>query len=141
MCGARPSHGEEADLAGERVRLILNRLADLARNRSRAYDSEGQSEMGGERGCNRAGHFHCRAVWHRRVTPKSIQQPQLPFGARSTEFRNETRRECLNHFVILSARHLRKTLAKYFYYYHRSRPHVVSAWQAMSYSSAGSHHW
>ena len=34
------------------------------------------------------------------------------------------RRECLNHFVILSARHLRKTLTKYFDYYHRSRPHL-----------------
>jgi hypothetical protein len=67
---ARPSHGEEADVVGERVRLILNCLADLARNRSSAYDSEVRSEMGGERGCNRAGHFHCRAVWHRRVTPK-----------------------------------------------------------------------
>src|SRR5262249_51818574 len=77
--GARPSHGEEADVAGERVRLILNRLADLARNRSSAYDSAGQSEMGGERGCNRAGHFHCRAVWHRRVTPKSIEHPQWPW--------------------------------------------------------------
>ena len=74
---------------GERVRLILNRLADLARNRSSAYDSEGQSEMGGERGCNRAGHFHSRAVWHRRVTPKSIEQPPMAVGARSTEFRNE----------------------------------------------------
>jgi hypothetical protein len=40
--------------------------------------SEGQNEMGGERGCNRAGHFHCRAVWHRRVTPKSIEQHQWP---------------------------------------------------------------
>jgi transposase-like protein len=90
-CGARPSHGEEADVAGERVRLILNGWADLARNRSRAYDSEGQSEMGGERGCNRAGHFHCQAVWHRRLTPKSIEQPPMAVGARSTEFRNEAR--------------------------------------------------
>src|SRR5262249_32766902 len=40
----------------------------LQKNRSRAYDSEGQGEMGDETGCNRAGHFHCRAVWHRRVT-------------------------------------------------------------------------
>src|SRR6516164_6039390 len=87
---ARPSHGEEADVAGERVRLILNRLADLARDRSREYDSEGQSELGGQRGCNRPGHFHGRAVWHRRVTPKSIEQPHSPSAARSTEFRNET---------------------------------------------------
>jgi len=35
------------------------------------------------------------------------------------------RRECLNHFVILSAWHLRKTLTKYFDYYHRFRPHLA----------------
>src|SRR5262245_57390554 len=46
--------------------------------------------MGGEGGCNRAGHFHCRAVWYRRVTPKSIEQPPIAVGACSTEFRNET---------------------------------------------------
>jgi putative transposase len=35
------------------------------------------------------------------------------------------RRECLNHFVILTARHLKRTLAAYFRYYHRSRPHLA----------------
>src|SRR5215472_10926497 len=35
------------------------------------------------------------------------------------------RRECLNHFVILNARHLKRTLAAYFRYYHRSRPHLA----------------
>jgi integrase-like protein len=35
------------------------------------------------------------------------------------------RRECLNHFIILNARHLKKTLAAYFRYYHRSRPHLA----------------
>ena len=34
------------------------------------------------------------------------------------------RRECLNHFVILNTRHLKRTLAAYFRYYHRSRPHL-----------------
>src|SRR5262249_970781 len=47
--------------------------------------------MGSEGGCNRAGHFHCRAVWHCRVTPKSIEQPQSPSAHVQTEFRNETR--------------------------------------------------
>jgi hypothetical protein len=46
--------------------------------------------MGGERGCNRAGHFYCRAVWYRGVTPKSIKQHPIAVGAFSTEFRNET---------------------------------------------------
>ena len=34
------------------------------------------------------------------------------------------RRECLNHFVILNAKHLKTTLARYFDYYHGSRPHL-----------------
>ena len=36
------------------------------------------------------------------------------------------RRECLNHFVILNARHLQRTLALYFRYYHTSRTHLGS---------------
>jgi Integrase core domain len=39
------------------------------------------------------------------------------------------RRECLNHFVILNARHLRRTLASYFAYYHGSRTHLGLAKQ------------
>src|SRR5215831_17925982 len=34
------------------------------------------------------------------------------------------RRECLNHFVILNAKHLKRTLARYFAYYHESRTHL-----------------
>ena len=34
------------------------------------------------------------------------------------------RRECLNHFVILSAKHLKRTLSSYFRYYHQSRTHL-----------------
>jgi transposase InsO family protein len=34
------------------------------------------------------------------------------------------RRDCLNHFVILNARHLKRALASYFGYYHRSRTHL-----------------
>ena len=34
------------------------------------------------------------------------------------------RRDCLNHFVILNARHLKRILASYFVYYHRSRTHL-----------------
>jgi transposase InsO family protein len=34
------------------------------------------------------------------------------------------RRECLNHFLILNARHLKRTLAAYFRYYHGSRTHL-----------------
>src|SRR4051812_10913910 len=35
------------------------------------------------------------------------------------------RRECLNHFIILNAKHLKRTLAQYFDYYHRARPHLA----------------
>jgi len=31
------------------------------------------------------------------------------------------RRECLNHSIVLNARHLKRTLAAHFHYYHRSR--------------------
>jgi transposase InsO family protein len=34
------------------------------------------------------------------------------------------RRDCLNHFVILNARHLKRALAWYFGYYHESRTHL-----------------
>jgi putative transposase len=34
------------------------------------------------------------------------------------------RRECLNHYVILNARHLKRTLSSYFRYYHQSRTHL-----------------
>jgi putative transposase len=34
------------------------------------------------------------------------------------------RRECLNHMVVLSARHLKKSLVAYFRYYHESRVHL-----------------
>jgi transposase InsO family protein len=35
------------------------------------------------------------------------------------------RRECLNHFVILSAKHLKRTLRRYFDYDHDSRTHLA----------------
>ena len=34
------------------------------------------------------------------------------------------RRDCLNHFVILNARHLKRIQASYFVYYHGSRTHL-----------------
>ena len=35
------------------------------------------------------------------------------------------RRECLDHVVVLSQRHLRRLLKSYFTYYHRSRTHLA----------------
>jgi len=34
------------------------------------------------------------------------------------------RRECLNHYIILNARHLKRTLSSYFRYYHLTRTHL-----------------
>jgi putative transposase len=34
------------------------------------------------------------------------------------------RRECLNHYIILNARHLKRTLSSYSRYYHQSRTHL-----------------
>ena len=33
------------------------------------------------------------------------------------------RRECLDHALVLHARHLHRVLSDYFQYYHRHRPH------------------
>jgi putative transposase len=46
---------------------------------------------------------------------------QNPYGERLI---GSIRRDCLNHFVILNARHLKRTLASYFAYYHESRTHL-----------------
>jgi hypothetical protein len=34
------------------------------------------------------------------------------------------RRDCLDHFIIFNARHLKRTLSSYFTYYHGSRTHL-----------------
>src|SRR4029453_4683945 len=46
---------------------------------------------------------------------------QNPYAERLT---GSIRRECLNHYVIVNARHLKRTLAGYFRYYHDSRTHL-----------------
>jgi transposase InsO family protein len=50
------------------------------------------------------------------------------------------RRECLNHFVILNASHLKRSLTSYLRYYHESRTHLALDKQcpfSRSVSSAG----
>jgi transposase InsO family protein len=55
-----------------------------------------------------------------------LTAPQSPWqNAYAERLIGSIRRECLNHFVILNGRHLKRTLAAYFNYYHRSRPHLA----------------
>jgi hypothetical protein len=44
------------------------------------------------------------------------------------------RRDCLDHLVILNARHLKRTLSSYFAYYHGSRTFSFRTRQAMSHA-------
>ncbi len=46
---------------------------------------------------------------------------QNPFAERLI---GSIRRECLDHVLVLSERHLRRTLTRYFGYYHRARTHL-----------------
>jgi len=47
---------------------------------------------------------------------------QNPFVER---FIGSIRRECLDHVLVLSERHLRCLLTRYFVYYHRARTHLA----------------
>lgn len=65
----------------------------------------------------------------RRLQTLGIQEvltaPQSPWqNAYAERLIGSIRRECLNHFLVLNARHLKRTLGHYFRYYHRSRTHL-----------------
>jgi transposase InsO family protein len=62
----------------------------------------------------------------RRLESPGIEEvPQSPWqNGYAERLIGSIRQECLNHFVILNARHLKKTLGAYFRYYHRSRTHL-----------------
>src|SRR3989442_15214605 len=47
---------------------------------------------------------------------------QNPFAERLID---SIRRECLNPVLVLGESHLRRTLARYFSYYHRARTHLA----------------
>jgi putative transposase len=54
-----------------------------------------------------------------------LTAPQSPWqNAYAERLIGSIRRECLDHFIILNARHLKRTLTAYFCYYHRSRTHL-----------------
>jgi len=55
-----------------------------------------------------------------------LTAPQSPWQNPYAErLIGSVRRECLNHFVILNARHLKRILTLYFRYYHGSRTHLA----------------
>jgi transposase InsO family protein len=55
-----------------------------------------------------------------------LTAPQSPWqNGYAERLIGSIRRECLNHFVILSKRHLKRTLTAYFRYYHRTRTHLA----------------
>jgi putative transposase len=58
-----------------------------------------------------------------------ISAPRSPWqnAFRGADDRCSIRRDCLDHVVVLSQRHLRKLLKSYFTYYHRSRTHLALA--------------
>ena len=57
-----------------------------------------------------------------------ISAPRSPWqNAFAERMIGSIRRECLDHVVVLSQRHLRKLLKSYFTYYHRSRTHLALA--------------
>jgi Integrase core domain len=66
---------------------------------------------------------------HLRISSMGIEEvltaPRSPWQNPYAErLIGSIRRDCLNHFVILNARHLKRALAWYFGYYHGSRTHL-----------------
>jgi len=57
---------------------------------------------------------------------EEVLTPQSPWqNAYAKRLIGSIRRQCLNHFIILNARHLKRTLAAYFNYYHPCRLHLA----------------
>jgi putative transposase len=81
--------------------------AYLLRDRDHVYGEPFQHRMKGMRICEVLTAPHC--PW------------QNPFAERLI---GSVRRECLEHVVALSERHLRRILIAYFAYYHRTRTHL-----------------
>lgn len=70
--------------------------------------------------------------FRRRVQSLGIREvitaPRSPWqNAYAERLIGSIRRECLDHVVILSKRHLRRLLKSYFAYYHQSRTHLALA--------------
>jgi hypothetical protein len=68
--GAGSPHGKETELAGERLRLVPECVADIARDRSGAHDSERPSEVGSQGRRNSSSQLHQRIIRHCRLTSR-----------------------------------------------------------------------
>jgi putative transposase len=71
-------------------------------------------------------------VFRERVRVMGIEEvltaPRSPWQNPFAERLNGTiRRDCLNHVIVLGESHLRRTLARYFRYYHKYRTHLSLA--------------
>jgi transposase InsO family protein len=69
------------------------------------------------------------AVFRSRLQAMGINEvltaPRSPWqNAYAERVIGTIRRECLDHVIVLSERHLRRILSSYFDYYHRSRTHL-----------------
>ncbi len=67
-------------------------------------------------------------AFHRRIRNLGITSIYTPFGsplanAIAERWVRSVRTECLDHFLILNERHLRRLLAEYVTYFNRRRPH------------------
>jgi putative transposase len=73
------------------------------------------------------GHEFCRRI--QSLSMKDVvTAPQSPWQNAFVErLIGSIRRECLDHVVVLSQRHLRRLLKSYFAYYHCSRTHLALA--------------
>jgi hypothetical protein len=79
----------------------------LLRDRDRIYGNEARARI---------------ALLHMEEVLTAPRSPwQNPYTVRLI---GSIRRDCSNHFVILNARHLRRTLSSYFGFYHGSRTHL-----------------
>ena len=65
-------------------------------------------------------HVQCLGLKEVINAPRSPRQ-----NAYAERLIGSIRRECLDHVVVLSQRHLRRLLKSYFAYYHRSRTHLA----------------
>ena len=69
------------------------------------------------------------ALVHARIKAMEIEEvvtaPRSPWQNPFVErMIGSIRRECLDHLIVIDERHLRRILASYFNYYHRSRTHL-----------------